>query len=112
MDTRKTEYKEPLTNYPFFWAFEYGQHADGYWTYQHMMLELEDCVDILNVKYPQYNFLFLFDHSCGHDRQREDWLNVKKMSKSFGGQAQRSMCETTIKQSQGNLGPHSRKLQI
>ena len=94
IDTRKTEYKEPLTTSPFIREFEYGQNADGYWTYQHMVLQLEDCVDILNVKYPQYDFLFLFDHSCGHDRQREDGLNVEKMSKSFGGRAQRKMRET------------------
>ena len=77
-----------------------------------MVLQLEDCVDILNVKYPQYDFLFLFDHSCGHDWQREDGLNVEKMSRSFGGRAQRKMRETTIKQSQGYLGPHSPKLQV
>jgi hypothetical protein len=112
MDTRKTEFKEALTPSPFFREFEYGQNADGYWTYQHMVLQLEDCVDILNVKYPQYDFLFLFDHSCGHNRQREDGLNVEKMSKSFGGRAQRKMHETTIKQRQGYLGPHSPKLQI
>ena len=78
-----------------------------------MVLQLEDSVDTLNVKYPQYNFLFVLDHSCGHDRQREeDGLNVEKMSKSFGGRAQRKMHETTIKQNKGYLGPHSPKLQI
>ncbi|KAI2490891.1 hypothetical protein MHU86_23687 [Fragilaria crotonensis] len=78
-----------------------------------MVLQLEDCVDVLNVKYPQeYDFLFLFDHSCGHDRQREDGLNVEKMSKTYGGRAQRKMRETMIKQSQGYLGPHSPKLQV
>ena len=112
IDIRKREYKEPLTTSPFLREFEYGQNADGYWTYQHMVLQLEDCVDVLNVKYPQYDFLFLFDHSCGHDRQREDGLNVEKMSKGFGGRAQRKMRETKIKQSQGYLGPHSPKLQI
>ena len=56
MDTRKTEYKEPLSTSPFFREFEDGQNADGYWIYQHMVLQLEDCVEILNVKYPQYNF--------------------------------------------------------
>jgi hypothetical protein len=86
MDTRKTEYNEPLTTSPFFWEFEYEQNADSYWTYQHMVLQLEDCVDILNVLYPQYDFLFLFDHCSGHDRQREDGLNEKKMSKSFGAE--------------------------
>ena len=69
LETRKSEYKAPLTTSPFVREFEYGQNADGYWTYQHMVLQLEDCVDVLNVKYPQeYDFLFLFDHSCcGHD---------------------------------------------
>ena len=111
-DTRRSEFKPPLTTSPFVREFEFGQNNDGYWSYQHMVLELEDCVDVLNVKYPQYDFLFLFDHSCGHDRQREDGLNVEKMSKSFGGRAQRKMRETKIKQSQGYLGPHSPKLQV
>ncbi len=95
---------------PFFREFEYGQYTDGYWTFQQMVLQLEDCVDILNIKSPQYGFLFLFDHSCGHNGQREDGLNVEKMSKNFGGRVQREMRETTIKQSQGFLGPHSPKL--
>ncbi len=86
-----------LTASPFLREFESGQNADGCWTYQHMVLQLEDdCVNVLNVKYPQYDFLFLFDHSCGHDRQREDVLNVEKMSSSYGGQAQRKMRETKI----------------
>ncbi len=69
-------------------------------------------MDILNVKFPQYDFLFLFDHSCRHDEQREDGLNMEKMSKSFGGRAQRKMREATIKQSQGYLGPQSPKQHI
>ena len=62
-----------------------------------MVVQLEDCVDVLNVKYPQYDLVFLFAHSCGHDRQREDGLNVEKMLKGFGGRAQRKTCETKIK---------------
>jgi hypothetical protein len=42
-----------------------------------MVLQLEDCIDVLKVLYPQFDFLFLFDHSCGHDRQKEDGLNVE-----------------------------------
>jgi len=37
-----------------------------------MALQLEDCVDVLKVLYPQFDFLFLFDHSCWHDHQKED----------------------------------------
>ena len=69
LETRKSKYKAPLTTSPFLCGFKYGQNADGYWTYQHMVLQIEDCVDVLNIKYSQYDFLFLFDHSCGHNRQ-------------------------------------------
>ena len=50
-----------------------------------MVLQLEDCVDCLKVLYPEIDFLFMLDHSCGHDRQREDGLNVENMNKSYGG---------------------------
>ena len=69
----------------------------------------EDCADVLNHLYPQYDYLFLFDHSSGHDKQREDRLNVKKMTKSFGG-SQRKMRNTLIKKEKGYLGPYRRKL--
>ena len=89
--------------------FEYGAAGEGYWCYEYMVLQLEDCVDALKVVYPQYDFLFLLDHSRGHDRQREDGLNVEKMSKYFGGK-QAHLRNTTIKQEQGYLGPYSQTL--
>jgi hypothetical protein len=115
IDTRKDKeqgFKQPLTESPFVREFEYGANSEeGYWTYQHMVLQLEDCVDVLNVLFPQYDFLFLFDHSCGHDRQREDGLSVAKMSKYYGG-AQRRPRDTTIKQAKGYLGSHSPVLKV
>ncbi len=78
-------------------SFEYGADSDGYWNYSHMVLQLEDCADVLKHLYPQYDCLFLFDHSSGHDKQREDGLNVKKMTKSFVG-IQREMRNTPINQ--------------
>jgi hypothetical protein len=98
-------FKKPLSK-----EFEYGSNSEGYWTYQHMVIQLEDCVDVLQVLYPQYDFLFLFDHSCGHDKQREDGLNVDKMTKGYGG-AQKKLRDTTIQQHQGYLGQYSPKLQ-
>ena len=59
---------------------------------------------------PQYQFLFLVNHSCGHDRQNEDGLNVERMTKSYGG-AQTRLRSTVIKQTQGYLGPYSPKLE-
>ena len=68
-----------------------------------MVLQLEDCVDVVKTLHPQYDFLFLFDHSCGHDKQREDGLNVNVMSKSYGGK-QRILRTSNIKTHVGFLG--------
>jgi len=42
-----------------------------------MALWLGDFVDALWHLQPQYDYLFLIDHSRGHDKQREVGLNVK-----------------------------------
>jgi hypothetical protein len=100
-----TSEKEDLPSSPFVFEFEYGASNEGYWCYGHMVLQLEDCVDCLKVLFPQFQYLFLFVHSCVHDRQREDGLNVENMSKSFGGK-QSFMHDTLIKESHGYLGPY------
>jgi hypothetical protein len=74
-----------------------------------MVLQVEDCCDVVTNLYPQYDFLFLVDHSSGHDKQREDGLNVSRMTRNFGG-AQRKMRDTQIKQEKGYLGPFPRIL--
>jgi hypothetical protein len=50
---RGSEYKQPLMQSPFVLEFEYGASAEGYWTYDSMVLQLEDCADILKTLYPQ-----------------------------------------------------------
>jgi hypothetical protein len=105
-------FKKPLTESPFVRQFEYGANSDGYWSYNHMVLQLEDCVDVLNHLYgSDYDYLFLFDHSSGHDKQQENGLNANKMTKNYGG-AQRAMRSTHIAQEQGYLGPFSRTLRV
>jgi hypothetical protein len=37
--------------------------------------------------HPEFDFVFLFDHSAGHARQRPDGLNQHRMNKAFGGKA-------------------------
>jgi hypothetical protein len=49
--------------------------------------------------------LFLFDHSCGHDRMPEDALKVEGMNKGFGGE-QNKMKPSKIKSVEGYLGQH------
>jgi hypothetical protein len=49
--------KQPLTSSPFVIEFEYGANNDGYWAYEYMVLQLEDCIDVLRCLYPQYDVL-------------------------------------------------------
>ena len=77
-EKRGTAIKSPLTCSIFIREFEYESKGEGYWSYEHMVIQLEDCIDCLKVLYPQYDFAFLLDHSCGYDRQREVGLNAGK----------------------------------
>jgi hypothetical protein len=81
--------KQKLTSTPFTRTLEYGANSEGYWTYDAMVLQLEDCMDVLQTLYPQFDFVFLFDHSNGHDRMQPDGLNMRKVNKMFGGQQPR-----------------------
>jgi hypothetical protein len=47
------------------------------------MTRLCGCLKCL---YPHYEFLFLFDHSCGHDKQQPNGLNAENMLKTYGGE--------------------------
>jgi hypothetical protein len=84
--------------------------ANGYWKYDHMVLQMEDCIDVVKVLWPNFDFLFLFDHSCGHDRCRPNGLNNKSLNKGFGGaqkkielQRLQQMMRTTLEDMQRNL---------
>ena len=103
--------KRPLKTHPFSIEFEHGKNEEGYWTYERMILQLEDCVDVLTTLHPSYDFKFLFDHSCGHDKQRPDALNVHSMNKEFAGK-QTPMHNSHIKQHDGYLGPFPRKINV
>ncbi len=63
----------------------------------------------MKVLAPQFDYLFLFDQSCGHDKQREDRLNIENMTKSFGWK-QAYLCDYLIKEGDGYLGPYPKLL--
>ena len=44
--------KPPLSESPFLRLLEHGQGKDGYWTYNHMVLQLEDVIDCMTVLCP------------------------------------------------------------
>ena len=56
----------------FIKEFYYGAKKYGYWSYKHLIIQLEDCIDEKKGIYGN-NFIlkFMVEHSCGHDRQRE-----------------------------------------
>jgi hypothetical protein len=95
--------KKDLTKSPFVQEFEYGINLEGYWNYERMVLQLEDVVDCLKTLYPNFDFLFMLDHSCGHDRQKPDSLNAGDMTVNFGGK-QKRLHDSLIKEAEGYLG--------
>lgn len=103
--------KKDLEESPFVVSFELGANKEGYWTYNHMSLQFEDCVDCLKVIYPQFDFVFLFDHSQGHAKKLTGGLDAYSMNKGYGG-AQPMMRESQIKEEDGYLGIHSRTLNV
>ena len=104
--------KKPLTKdkSPFLHYFDYGENKEGYWDYNHMVLQFEDVLDCLKVMHPNFHSVFLFDHSSGHAKQRPDGLSATKMNKSFGGKSP-PMRPTLIEREAGFLGPYTRQLQ-
>jgi hypothetical protein len=104
-DVHGTTKKKNLQESPFVRMFEYGANKDGYWTGNHMIVQLEDCIDCLKVIHgDNYDFVFLFDHSSGHAKKRGDGLDITKMNKGFGGKPQR---KTLIQQHDGYRGPYN-----
>ena len=78
--------KMTLTESPFILKFEFGGDR-GYWTGNHMILQVEDCIDCLRVLFQdQYNYAFLFDHSSSHAKRRVGGLSVSAMNKGIGGE--------------------------
>ncbi len=90
--------------------FNYDAQDEGYWCYEHMVLQLEDFIDCLHVLHPEFDYLFLFGHSCGHDQRHDDGLNAERTAKGFGGK-QAKLCDATIKEEKGYLGTYHRQLQ-
>jgi hypothetical protein len=100
--------KEDLVSSPFVVEFEYGANKEGHWTYDFMVCQLEDCIDVLHVLHPEFDYVFLFDHSCGHNRQQKDGLNLYRLAKGCGG-VQPAMRSSKILQADGFLGEYSHK---
>ena len=49
-------------------GFEYVAKKYVYWSYEHLIIQLEDCINVMKGIYGNDFILkFMVDHSCGHD---------------------------------------------
>ena len=76
-----------------------------------MIIQLEDCIDVLKHLYPSYTFVFLFDHSNGHDRLRPNGLNLNKINVRFGGKQPKMRDSVLTSMSFGPFHKKDSKLQ-
>jgi len=97
-------YKLDLMEDPLVRLFEFGG-GNGYWSGNHIIIQIEDVMDCLkHLHGDQYKYCFLFDHSSGHAKKRENGLDAKKMNVSWGGNM--SMRNTHIESYHGFIGPY------
>ena len=50
---------------------------------------MDDCIQVLKYLYSQFEYMFLFDHSNGHDRMKPNGLNINKISVCHGVNSQK-----------------------
>lgn len=67
---------------------EYGENAEGYWTNERFMAQMEEAVKLAETKYPMakgYRLVWIFDQSSCHAAKAENALDVSKMNVKPGG---------------------------
>lgn len=111
----------PLKSSPFTRILNYGKGKDGYWSYNHMVLQIEDCIDCMQVLFPEpnnptrckYDLVFELDHSSGHNADRKDGLTTtsSQLNSSWGGK-QRFMRESTLTAEDIGSVEHPRALKV
>ena len=103
--------KKPLDGSPFVRYLNYGQGKDGYWTYKHMILQIEDCGDCLTYLYPDHDYEFELDHSSGHNAERPDGLSTSStvLNLGWGGKQRKMRSSLLTKEDVGNI-EHDRAL--
>jgi hypothetical protein len=105
--------KKDLDSSPFVRYLEYGKWKDGYWSYNHMVLQLEDCTDVFKVLYPQFDIVFELDHSSGHDKEKGDGLTTtpSMLGWEHGGK-QRSMRSSELGENNTGTVRHARCINL
>jgi hypothetical protein len=107
--------KAKLETSPFIRSLEIGMRKEGYWTYKHMVIQLEDCVDC--VRYVcekrgwKFDIGFELDHSSGHAHTRPNGLSVSDLRLGWGGK-QRPMRDSQLTENDVGLLDHDRRIQV
>jgi hypothetical protein len=86
--------KRKLTSSCFVVEFEHGVNDKGHWSCGHMVLQMEDCANVVAALCPEHDCVFLFDHTCGHDK-RPDGLCSNSVQKEHEGK-QPKMRDTRV----------------
>lgn len=89
--------KPPLEETPFIRYLLIGVNNEGYWNSSAMAIQIEDCVDCLKVLLgDEYDFLFLFDHSSGHDKKRAGALDMGILKGGFAVKQPKTRMRDTV----------------
>ena len=72
---------------PFVMYFYHGSNKEGHFSYELIIVQPEDCLDVLkNLFLPEvHEFQILVDHSFVNDRHPEYGLSVRRMNSGYGG---------------------------
>jgi hypothetical protein len=76
-----------------------------------VVLQLENCIEIVNTLWREFDCVFLLDHSCSYDHQRPDGLTATGPNKGLGG-AQPKMRNTRIGQDDMESDVHAAELAL
>ena len=78
-----------------------------------MVLQIEDCVDCLNILHPDHSYGFELDHSSGHNMERPDGLSTTSgvINMGWGGK-QRRMRSTVLSKDDIDTLVHERPLKV
>jgi hypothetical protein len=107
--------KPKLTESPFIRTLEIGIRKDGYWTYKHMVVQLEDCVDcfryICDKRGWDFQVGFELDHSSGHAHTRPNGLSINELRLGWGGK-QKPMRDSVLTTQDVGSFDHDRRVQV
>jgi len=71
--------KRTLPETLFMLILEYGANLFGYWGYDNMIEQFEDCIDVFHKLYSTtHDNIWLFDQSSGHTKSKDNGLNVER----------------------------------